>query len=88
MNKIKLTTTDIIASSEVYSLCQAVANIAYTAGAREFYVHLEQDIENIILWAQEFQKLHEATDWAEIDYFETIESFANNKIAQALAGTN
>jgi hypothetical protein len=66
------------------NLLEALADIAYIAGAEKFYGgDSRADISNFITWAKEFHKLHQNTNWDEIDYIETITEFAMAKIVDA-----
>lgn len=33
-------------------------------------------------WTDEFQKLHNDTDWSETEWLDTIDTFLNNKLSQ------
>ena len=69
---------------KVFSLCEAVADIAYIAGEREYYSgNSRQDIHDFIHWAQEFEALHVNIEWginSDLEYIEAIEQFTHDKL--------
>jgi hypothetical protein len=69
---------------KTYSLCEAVADIAFIAGEKKYYNgNSRQDIEDIIHWAIEFEEMYKNIEWgveSSPDYIETITSFAETKI--------
>ena len=69
----------------IYSLCEAVADIAFIAGTKEYYSgNSRQDIEDFIHWAEEFELKWKNKDWGADDtfddYMDEIIKFANKKI--------
>ena len=66
-------------------LLEALADISYIAGTEKFYGgDSREDIANFIDWAKEFEALHMETKWGfDLDYIETITSFAMEKISQS-----
>ena len=72
---------------KVYSLCEAVADIAYIAGTEKYYSEDSRtDIANIIEWAKEFEKLNEGVEWgvnSDKDYIDAITEFAEKKLGDA-----
>jgi len=73
-------------NSKVYSLCEAVADIAYIAAKENYRTkNSRKMIGQFIQWAKEFQTLHKEIQWginAPIDYFESIDYFTLFKINQ------
>ncbi|MXN92699.1 hypothetical protein GR160_15830 [Flavobacterium sp. Sd200] len=62
-------------------LFEALADIAYLAGQKGFFSgNSRNDIAEFIVWAKEFEAIHDETDWDEIDYIDTIEAFTLNKL--------
>lgn len=72
---------------QIYSLCEAVSDIAYIAGENKYYSGNErQDRADFIEWAKEFEKINEGVEWgvnSNIDYPDAIEEFAYSKIKKA-----
>lgn len=68
---------------KIYSLSQAVADIAFIAGRADYYnLDTRGDIDSFIIWAKEFEAVHQNNEWIDGDYIETITDFANSKISQ------
>jgi hypothetical protein len=70
---------------QVYSLCEAVADIAYIAGTKKHYSgDSRKDISDFIKWATEFEEINKGVRWGEDegkeDYIEAITDFAYQKI--------
>jgi hypothetical protein len=70
---------------KTYKLCEAVADIAYIAGTRNYYGgNSRQDIEDFIHWAEEFELKWKNKEWGadetDDDYIDEITKFANEKI--------
>lgn len=65
-----------------YSLCEAVADIAYITGTKDYYGgDSREDIANFIAWAKEFEHIHRGVVWGEdLDYFDEIDKFISKKI--------
>lgn len=62
-------------------LFEALADIAYLAGQKGFFSgNSRNDIAEFIVWAKEFEEIHDETDWDEVDYMDTIEAFTLNKL--------
>jgi len=62
-------------------LLEALADIAYLAGQKGFFSgNSRNDIAEFIVWANEFEEIHDETDWDEVDYMDTIEAFTLNKL--------
>ncbi len=62
-------------------LLEALADIAYLAGQKGFFSgDSRNDIAEFIIWAKEFEEVHDETDWDEVDYIDTIEAFTLNKL--------
>ena len=70
-------------SKKVYSLCEAVADIAYIAGDDGYYTgDSRKDIADFISWAKEFEEKHKGIEWgvnSETDYIDAITEFAKSK---------
>ena len=71
---------------QIYSLCEAVADISFIAGDKKYYSgDSRADIASFIEWAQEFEKENESIEWginSEKDYIDAITEFANKKLKQ------
>lgn len=69
---------------KVYSLCEAVADIAFIAGENKYYNgNSREDIASIIYWAIEFEEINNDIKWgidSEMDYIDAITLFVNNKM--------
>lgn len=67
-----------------YSLCEAVADIAYAAGVKKYYGgDSRADIAQFISWAEEFEKKHKGVEWGvgdAPDYIDTIDAFLESKL--------
>lgn len=70
-------------NSKLFKLCEVVADIAYQAGVdRRYSGDSRADIQRFIDLAEEFEKLHENTDWNEHgDYIGAVDEFARQKLA-------
>jgi hypothetical protein len=82
--KIKLTKEE-----KINRLCEAVADIAFTAGYHRYYTGDSRlNIIEFILWAKEFEKKWEGKMWGADDsdnnYAEEIRAFAYEKIKNAI----
>lgn len=73
-------------SAETYSLAEAIADIAFTAGYHRYYSgDSREDISSFVYWAQEFEEKYKGVKWGTEgsegqDYMEAIEAFAEDKI--------
>lgn len=69
-------------TSKTYSLCEAVADIAYAAGSKGFTTEDSRGtIALFIQWAVEFEQLNEGVKWGEgLDYIESIDDFIEGKM--------
>jgi len=71
---------------KIYSLCEAVADIAYIAAKKGYKTADSREmISQFITWAEEFETLHKTIDWginSPLDYIESINYFATFKISQ------
>ena len=66
-------------------LLETLADIAYMAGCHHYYSgDSRADIADFIQWANEFERLHRHTDWADEDYMLAVEKFAMGKIGMEL----
>lgn len=69
---------------QIYSLCEAVADIAYIAGQQNFYSgDSRSDISTFIEWAKEFERINNSIQWGVdegMDYIDAIYSFTIKKI--------
>ena len=62
-------------------LFEAIADIAFLAGQKGFFSgDSREDIAEFIRWAQEFETIHEDTNWDEVDYITAMEAFTLNKL--------
>lgn len=65
-------------------LLETVADIAYIAGQKGHYSgDSRADIVIFIWWAEQFERIHEHTNWDEENYMLAIEAFAEGKLALA-----
>lgn len=73
-------------SSKIYSLCEAVADIAYIAAAENYRPNDgRQMIAQFIEWAKEFEYLHRKIQWGVTpgsEYIDSIYHFTIFKIKQ------
>ena len=71
---------------QIYSLCEAVADIAFITGENGYYSGDSRiDIDNFITWAKEFEAINEGVEWGVDegkDYIQAIQLFAQHKINQ------
>lgn len=80
----------MMTEEKIYSLCEAVADIAYIAGERNFSTgDSRADMAEFIFWAKEFEKRNEGVEWGvsegeEKDYIEAICEFANAKLDEVI----
>lgn len=69
---------------QIYSLCEAVADIAFIAGQEKYYSgDSRKDIADFIEWAKEFEKINEGVRWGideGKDYMDAISDFAAMKL--------
>lgn len=69
---------------QVYSLCEAVADISFLAGEEKYYSgNARQDMADFIEWAKEFEKINEGIEWgvnSEKDYQDAVTEFAYAKM--------
>ena len=66
-------------------LLETLADMAYLAGSHHYYSgDSRADISELIRWANEFERLHRHTDWADEDYMLAVEAFAEGKLAKAM----
>ncbi len=71
-------------NKKTYSLCEAVADIAYIA-AEEKYVTEDsrEKISQFIEWAVHFEYIHRNIEWGnDLDYIHSIYQFTIFKISQ------
>jgi len=72
---------DLPYTIEDNKLLEALADIAYLAGQKGFFSgDSRNDINEFIIWAKEFEAVHEDTNWDEVDYLTAIEAFTENKL--------
>jgi hypothetical protein len=71
-------------SAKMYSLCEALADIAHGAGLQKFYSgDSRQDMALFIEWAQEFEEFYKKVEWGitpDMEYIDEIEKFTEEKI--------
>ena len=69
---------------KTYSLCEAVADIAYLAGRNGFRTDDSREgISLFIQWAEEFERENQDVEWGidiDMDYIDEIIGFTLNKI--------
>jgi len=69
---------------KTYSLCEAVADIAYIAGENKYYTgDSRHDNLAFITWAVEFEEINNGVKWgidSNIDYIDAITSFTEDKL--------
>jgi hypothetical protein len=72
--------------AKVYSLCEAVADIAFIAAEENYKTEDSREmISQFIEWAKEFEYLHRNIEWGVNflpEYIDSIEYFAMFKINQ------
>ena len=72
---------ELMTNIEANKLFEAIADIAFLAGQKGFFSgDSSQDIAEFIRWAQEFETIHEDTNWDEVDYITAMEAFTENKL--------
>ena len=73
-------------NKQVYSLCEAVADITYIAAKENYRGDDSREmISQFIHWAEEFERLHEHIEWginSPLDYLDSIYYFTLFKINQ------
>lgn len=73
-------------NNELYSLCEAVADIAYIAAKHNYHTNDSRFmIHQFISWAEEFEYLHKEIAWGitpRLDYVNSIYYFTIFKINQ------
>ena len=73
-------------NSKVYSLCEAVADIAYVAAKENYHTNDSRKmISQFVEWAKEFEFLHKHIEWginSPLEYIESIDYFIVYKINQ------
>lgn len=71
---------------EIYSLCEAVADIALIAIDENYKTEDSREmVSQFIKWAEEFECIHQKVEWgvnSPLDYMETIYDFTVFKIKQ------
>ena len=71
-------------SAKMYSLCEAVADIAQLAGQKGFYSgDSRSDNAEFIRWAEEFEEFYKGIEWGvtpNMEYIDEIEKFAEDKM--------
>ena len=72
---------ELMTNIEANKLFEAIADIAFLAGQKGFFSgDSREDIAEFIKWANEFETIHEDTNWDEVDYITTMEAFTLNKL--------
>lgn len=73
-------------NNQVYSLCEAVADIAFIAAKENYETNDSREkFAQFIEWSKEFELLHKNVDWGVNflpEYIDSIELFAMFKIYQ------
>ena len=71
---------------EIYSLCEAVANIAYIAAEEKYITDDSREmISQFIDWAKDFEYMHRNIEWgvnSPLEYIDSIYHFTIFKINQ------
>lgn len=63
-----------------YALCEAVSDLTALFMTQPQLPANSRDVVQLSVdWAAEFEATHEATDWAEAEYLETIDAFFASK---------
>ena len=71
----------VFETEENRDFLEALTDIAFNAGAAGYHSgDSRKDVSDMISWADEFQQIHQKTDWNETDYIDTIDAFAAKKI--------
>lgn len=71
-------------NDQIYSLCEAVADIAFIAGQKDYYSgDSRKDMADFIEWAKEFEEKHKGIEWGlDMDYIDSISEFAASKLGK------
>lgn len=71
----------ITGETSLYNYAEALVDIAYEAGTREFCAskNSRDTTSTIITWANQFTRSHKNTDWNEVDYLESVYQFFDSK---------
>ncbi|MBX9784228.1 MAG: hypothetical protein K2X48_13140 [Chitinophagaceae bacterium] len=73
-------------NKQVYSLCKAVADIAYIAASENYETGNSREMTmQFIQWAEEFEQIHKRVEWGinfAPDYIDSIYHFTIFKIHQ------
>lgn len=74
----------ITGESDLRDYAEAIADIAYEAGAQGFCPtgNSRDTIDIIIGWANEFTRKHQNTNWNEVEYLDTIYEFTDQKLKE------
>jgi hypothetical protein len=68
---------------ENIKLLQTISDILYIAGYSQHYSgNSRMDVAQYIAWANEFESIHQTTNWDFNDYMLLIEAFANKKFEE------
>lgn len=64
-------------------LLETVADFSYLLGRSGYFSgDSRADIQEVIYWAEDFEKRNKNTDWSEVDYITEIERFTYSKIKE------
>lgn len=79
----------ITGESDLRDYAEAIADIAYEAGAQRFCPtgNSRDTIDIIIGWANEFTRKHQNTNWNEVEYLDTIYEFTDQKLKEQQSQT-
>jgi hypothetical protein len=67
-------------TTESYGLCEAVSDLTSLFMTQAKLPANSRDTCSFIIdWAEEFDRRHAETDWAEVEYLETIDAFFSEK---------
>lgn len=65
-----------------YKLYETIADISYIAGEKKYYSgDSRADVSTFIFLAQKFEKENKMTNWDEVDYIISIETFVENNLS-------
>lgn len=63
-----------------FGLCEAVSDLTALFVSQPQLPANSRDVCMLVVdWAEEFEKQHADTDWAEVEYLETIDRFFEDK---------
>ena len=89
--KIEVYNRNFMNNKQLRSYSETLVEITLTVGMKygELRVWINDSMELnscCIAWAEEFEKLYKLTDWDQVDWIDTIEAFADEKITKVITG--